>query len=246
MINMVFPMAGRGERFSRRGYYVPKPMIDVLGKPILQHALKSYNLDARYIFVLLREHMEIGLGALCMHLRPDATIITIDEVTAGPVCTVLKVRGEIDSDAELLVADCDSVLVWPDRWVLEWFRRRGATGGVTIRVTQNPACSFAKIDDEGWVIETREKDPFTIFSTTGPYWWRHGRDFVKAAEWMISKDQRTHGEFYVSPLYNHHIAMGGRVLSFPLPEFWSLGTPEDVDYFISRRSTPVRTVGTDR
>jgi NDP-sugar pyrophosphorylase family protein len=236
VINIVFPMAGRGERFARQGYREPKPMIEVLGKPIIGHALDGYTLEARYIFVVRREHLERGLGRLLSRLRPGAMIVPIDKMTEGCVCTVLEAKSEIDTDSELLIADCDSVLIWPDRWVLEWFKSRGATGGVTTRIADNPACSFAALDDQGWVLETREKDPFTMFSTTGPYWWRRGRDFVEAAERMIEEDRRTNGEFYVCPVYNYHIAAGGRVLSYPLPEFWSLGTPEDVAAFARARS----------
>lgn len=233
MINLVFPMGGRGGRFARKGYRLPKPMIEVLGKPIVEHTLDSYTVEGRYIFVALREHLEEGLGSLLQRLRPEATIIPIDGVTDGPVCTVLKARDLIDNEDELLIADCDSVLVWPDRWVIEWFKKRGATGGVTTRITENPHCSYAALDAQGWVLETREKDPFTMFSTTGPYWWRQGRDFVAVAEQAIARNQRSRGEFYVSPLYNDHIASGGRVLAYPLAEFWSLGTPDDVDCFVN-------------
>ncbi|HBH00812.1 MAG: hypothetical protein A2X36_02160 [Elusimicrobia bacterium GWA2_69_24] len=235
MINVVFPMAGRGQRFAQQGFHGPKPMIEVLGKPLIEHALDGYTLEGRYIFVVLREHLALGLGSLLARLRPGATIVPIDELTEGPVCTVLKAKSEIDTDDELLIADCDSVLVWPDRWVLDWFKRRGATGGVTTRITTDPACSFAALDEHGWVLETREKDPFTMFSTTGPYWWRRGRDFVEAAERMIAADRRANGEFYVNPAYNDHIAGGGRVLAYPLAEFWSLGTPEGVTAFVRER-----------
>ena len=235
MMKIVFPMAGRGSRFVRQGFALPKPLIEVLGKPIIQHVLECYTMEARFIFVALREHIDMGLGSLLMSLRPDALVVPIDEVTQGPVCTVLKVYEEINTEDELLIADCDSVLVWPDRWVFEWFRERGATGGVTTRITNNPSCSYAAINGDGWVVETREKDPFTIFSTTGPYWWSQGRDFVQVAERMIREDRRAaNGEFYVSPTYNYHIAQGGRVLAYPLPEFWSLGTPEDVERFVNQ------------
>ncbi len=243
MTNVVFPMAGRGARFAEKGFRAPKPMIPVLGKPIIQHVLASYTLDARYIFVALHEHLASGLGALLESLRPGSRIIPLDHPTQGPVCTVLHARAEIDTEQDLLIADCDSLLIWPDRWVLDWFQRRGATGGVTTRVTNDPSCSFAALDRHGWVLETREKDPFTMFSTTGPYWWRHGRDFVRAADKMIADDRRTNGEFYVSPTYNYHIADGGRVLSYPLPEFWSLGKPEDVERFLKEHDPSGINVG---
>ena len=35
MINVVIPMAGRGQRFVESGYDKPKPMIDVVGVPMI-------------------------------------------------------------------------------------------------------------------------------------------------------------------------------------------------------------------
>lgn len=235
-MNIVFPMVGRGERFAREGFREPKPMIPVCGKPIVQHSLESFTVDAQYIFIVRQEHLTLGLGDLLQRLRPGAQILPIAHDTEGSACTVLLAKEWINSDRPLLIADCDSVLTWPDRWVFEWFMKRGATGGVTLRLTNNPACSYAAIDTQGWVRETREKDPFTNFSTTGPYWWRHGRDFIACAEKMIAENRRTTGEFYVCPMYNAHIATGGQVLSYFLPEFWSLGTPQDVAHFIRAHS----------
>lgn len=236
MLNIVFPMAGHGERFARQGFRDPKPMIKVLDKPIIQHVLETFPEEARYIFIVRREHLDLGLGTLLKKLKPNSVVVPIDHFTEGPVCTALLAREEINNDHEVMIADCDSLLVWPDRWVLDWFKQSGATGGVTIRVTNNPACSYAALDARGWVLETREKDPFTQFSTTGPYWWRHGRDFVSESEQMIRENRRINGEFYVCPVYNYHIARDGRVLSYFLPEFWSLGTPEDVNLFVKHRT----------
>lgn len=36
MLNIVIPMAGRGSRFANAGYKMPKPLIDVNGKPMIE------------------------------------------------------------------------------------------------------------------------------------------------------------------------------------------------------------------
>ena len=43
-VNIVMPMAGRGSRFSDVGHTVPKPMIDVKGKPMYAWAMDSLPL----------------------------------------------------------------------------------------------------------------------------------------------------------------------------------------------------------
>jgi NDP-sugar pyrophosphorylase family protein len=44
MLNIVIPMAGAGSRFVDAGYTVPKPFIDVLGKPMIYHVLENLRL----------------------------------------------------------------------------------------------------------------------------------------------------------------------------------------------------------
>ena len=53
MINVVIPMAGAGSRFQEQGYELPKPLIDVCGKPMIERVINSLNnplLDINFIF----------------------------------------------------------------------------------------------------------------------------------------------------------------------------------------------------
>ena len=46
MINIVIPMAGRGSRFTKAGYNLPKPLIPVHGVPMIKvvcNNLKPYR-----------------------------------------------------------------------------------------------------------------------------------------------------------------------------------------------------------
>jgi dTDP-glucose pyrophosphorylase len=223
-MRILFPMAGRGSRFATQGFAQPKPMIPTLGRPMIAVVLECYPRDASFVFVIREEHEACGLADVLRAARPNADIVTTSLETQGPVATALLARDLIDDEEDLLVADCDSYLVWPFEWIWNWMIDRGADGGVTVRRSSDPACSYATIDDFGWVTETREKDPFTPFSTTGPYWWRRGCDFVAAAD-AAGPSDAVGGELYVCPLYNHLLRSGGRVLAYFLSEFWSLGTP---------------------
>ena len=41
MINIVIPMAGRGSRFASAGFELPKPLIDVMGKPMIDWVIDN-------------------------------------------------------------------------------------------------------------------------------------------------------------------------------------------------------------
>ena len=91
-----------------------------------------------------------------------------------------------------------------------------------------------------------EKRVILSEATVWIYNYRHGRDFVRAADEMITKNRRVNNEFYVAPVYNQLIARGGRVCAFNIGELGrdmhGMGTPEDLAAFertdVSRPRVP--------
>jgi capsule biosynthesis phosphatase len=62
-INIVIPMAGRGQRFVDAGYKEPKPLIKINGKYMFELAVESFNTllnkkEVQLIFIILKEHSE--------------------------------------------------------------------------------------------------------------------------------------------------------------------------------------------
>ena len=49
-LNILIPMAGEGSRFKDAGFFFPKPIIEVLNKPMIQWVIESLNIEANYIF----------------------------------------------------------------------------------------------------------------------------------------------------------------------------------------------------
>ena len=41
VVQFVIPMAGAGSRFQKAGYKLPKPLIPVLGKPMIQLVVEN-------------------------------------------------------------------------------------------------------------------------------------------------------------------------------------------------------------
>ena len=57
-MKILIPMAGEGSRFQKEGYTLPKPLIDVNGKPMIQSVVENLDFDCEYIFLVRKEHME--------------------------------------------------------------------------------------------------------------------------------------------------------------------------------------------
>lgn len=234
-MNIVMPMAGRGSRFAQIGIDTPKPLIDVLGRPMYAWAMDSLPLELarRVIFVCLEEHLR--QPALESDLRDrygalDPEIVRLDEVTEGQACTVLKARDWIDNDEPLLIYNADTYCRTSLAKRLPELPAQ-VDGLLGVFHAPGDKWSFARADSTGRVLETAEKSRISDWASTGLYYFRRGRDFVAHAEAMIEAGERVNGEFYVAPVYNRLIAAGSQIYIDPAEEVWVLGTPEDLRYF---------------
>jgi dTDP-glucose pyrophosphorylase len=236
-MNILIPMAGQGSRFQQAGYSFPKPLIDVNHKPMIQVVTDNLNIDGRHIFLVLKDHYHrYSLQYLLpLIVQPrGCDIIQVDRVTQGAACTALLARDLIDNDDELVIANSDQWVDWDSRHFLSYMRSRKADGGILTFFSTHPKWSFVKVDElSSRITEVAEKKPISNLATVGIYYFRHGHDFVAAADRMIARDNRVNGEFYVAPTYNEMIADGKMLLSYPVAEMKGLGTPEDLERFLT-------------
>jgi dTDP-glucose pyrophosphorylase len=248
-LNIVIPMAGRGSRFEKAGYDVPKPLIEVAGQKMIELVIKNVkpSVPHKFIFICLSEHSEeYDLHTIFTNAigGSDYEVVLLDDVTAGAACTVLCAKEYIDNYHDLVTVNSDQYLALDfDDFITE-ARREEADGHIMTFVDSDPKWSFAKIDDAGRVTETAEKVPISENATVGIYYFSRGKDFVSAAEAMIRKNSKQNGEFYVCPAYNEMIAAGAhiRIHDIHINTMHGLGTPEDLELFLKKIERGIVTI----
>lgn len=235
--NVVIPMAGLGSRFEKAGYSFPKPLIDVHGKPMIQLVVENLGVDTkkcRFIFIVREEHInEYHLRHFLTAIAPNSEIVVAPKLTEGSACSILLAKQYINNNDRLIIANSDQFVEWDPNVFLYSMITDGIDGGITTFTSTHPKFSFAKLDEHGFVDQVAEKDPISNNATTGIYYWAKGSDFVRYAEEMIGKNIRVNNEFYTCPVYNEAIRDGKKIRIFPIDKMWCLGTPEDLQYFLS-------------
>jgi HAD superfamily hydrolase (TIGR01509 family) len=232
-LNVLIPMAGAGSRFSQAGYTFPKPLIEVRGKPMIQVVVENLNIEANYIFIVQKEHYEkYNLKYLLNLIAPNCKIVQVDGITEGAACTTLLAKEYIDNDAPLVMANSDQFVEWNSNECMYAFNADSIDGGILTFKATHPKWSYAKLDENGFVSEVAEKKPISDNATVGIYFWKHGSDYVKYAEQMISNNIRTNNEFYVCPVFNEAIADDKKIRVKQIEKMWGIGTPEDLNYFL--------------
>lgn len=233
-LNVVIPMAGEGSRFAAMGYTFPKPLIDIRGKPMIQLVVENLNIDAHYIFIIQKEHADkYDLRNILDRITPGCDIIEVRERTEGAACTVLLAEHLINNHNPLLIANCDQLIEWTPSLVLENFLDY-YTAGIIVFDSSHPKWSYVRTE-KGLVVEVAEKKVISNYATVGIYFWRNGSDFVLSAKNMIAMNDRTNGEFYIAPTFNHLFLVKKErpsIGTWGVDYMQGLGTPEDLQEYL--------------
>ena len=234
-LNVLIPMAGSGSRFKDAGFTFPKPLIEVEGKPMIQVVVENLGLDANFIFIVQKEHKKkYNLDSMLKLVTKNYHIVEVDGLTDGAACTTLLAKELINNNNQLIIANSDQFVEWNPIKTMYYFTSSKIDGGILTFEATHPRWSFAKANSENEVIEVAEKNPISNNATVGIYFWNKGSDYVKYCEQMISKKITTNNEYYVCPVYNEAIQDGKKIKIYNVNKMWGLGTPEDLNIFLSR------------
>jgi len=232
-INIVIPMAGLGSRFKSSGYTVPKPLIPINDKPMIQHAVDTLGIRGNYIFVCQKEH---NLKPHLEAISPGCEIIEIDYMTKGSACTILLAEKYINNDLPLIIANCDQIMWWDDKSFSTFVKNYSYDGFVVTYTEYTPKNSYVRLNREGFAVEFAEKNVISSISLNGIHYWKHGKDFVFSAQNMIKINEQCNNEFYVAPTYNSLIKNGKKIGVYHIPneQHHAVGTPEDLIKYIDK------------
>lgn len=232
-------MAGLGTRFSEAGFDVPKPLIKVDNKTLVEHSIESLGLSGQYIFITRKYHdpkYNKELSNVLKNLIPDSIEITLDSVTSGCSETCLHAKHLINNDEPLIISNCDQLMKWDALSFTEIISKKDVDGAVVLFKSKDPKNSFAEIKD-GFVKSIVEKNPISDNALVGIHYWKSGSDFVNSSEDLLSTF-RTSGlpECYISETYNYLIREDKKILPFFISpnSYIPLGTPEDVSIYLGK------------
>ena len=238
-LKILIPMAGTGSRFTKAGYKLPKPLINVRGKPMIQTVVENLRIDAKYIFLVQKSHYEMyNLSPLLNCItNNNCEIMLVDGITEGAACTTLLAKKHINNNDPLLIVNADQFIEWDSSEFMYYTVCRPHVDASILTFRSNETkWSYALVGESGFVSMVAEKEVISNLATVGVYYWRRGVDYVKCAENMIKRNIRINNEFYVCPVFNQAIEQGMKITVFDVKSMWGMGTPEDLQVFLKNYS----------
>ena len=237
-LHYVLPMAGGGTRFGGKEFHLPKPMIEIQGRPFFYWAAQSiykFVKVADITFVILKQHaVEHGLEEMILKYYPNARIVKLDHVLNGAVLTCLEGCKGIEDDTPILFNDCDHLFCSKkfNEFLLSE-KEEKVDGALLTFKSDSAAYSYADIDVNGKVKRTVEKQVVSNEAICGAYYFRNAGVFEKAAEKYLTKC--AYKEFFLSGVYNIMAEEKQEIVTFPTDLHIPFGTPMEYDMAVNRK-----------
>ena len=244
-MKIIIPMSGMSSRFSAAGYDIPKYLIEIDGKKVIEHIVNLYPKDCKFVFVINDKHKEeTNIIEVLDELVEKKEIVTISSHKKGPVFSVSEFDYLIDDDEEVIINYCDFSMYWDYRHFKGFVDATDCDGCVVCYTGFHPHMlgsdnyAFCKTDENNKILEIREKQPFTDnkmseFASTGTYYFKKGSYVKKYFKQLMDEDLNINGEYYVSLVYNLLIRDGLDNRVYEVPYMLQWGTPFDLDVYNS-------------
>jgi len=191
-MKVIIPMSGMSSRFAVAGYDIPKYLIEVDGKTVIEHIINLYPKDTEFVCILNRKHHdETHAPSLLLHLLPEGSSVhVIEPHKLGPVHSVLQVIKYIEDDEPVIVNYCDFSMYWDYNDFEDFVEQTECDGCVVCYTGFHPHMlgsdnyAFCKTEGNNKIVEIREKQPFTDdkmseYASTGTYYFRKGKYIKK-------------------------------------------------------------------
>ncbi|RDA86154.1 hypothetical protein CP532_3013 [Ophiocordyceps camponoti-leonardi (nom. inval.)] len=247
-LNVIIPIGGIGSRFAKHGYRYPKPLINIVGRPMIVWLLSNLKFkpgDTVWVAVNDEVDDDFHLGQLVSKSLPhiDHRILRLRHQTKGASETLYVISQSMtkkDLQKRTISLDCDTIY-WTD--ILGQARRLPLDTGACFYFKDEgdkPVFSYIKLEPRNgldYITDIQEKTAISKNANSGAYVFPNGQELKsRAAEILDMRhlDNQEIGEYYTSKLIAHMIRLETPFAGIPIrqDDFSCVGTPEQLQHFL--------------
>jgi glucose-1-phosphate thymidylyltransferase len=221
-VKVIIPLAGKGTRLLPLTRHVPKPLLRVAGRPVMDYVMDTLDgLDVEELIIItghLKEQVEAYVRA---HYRQPARFIEqrVQDGTAGAVALaepyvngpvlIIFVDTLFDADLSLVTREGADGIIWAKE--VEDYQRFGVIvtdrDGYMTRIVEKPA------------------EPISRLANIGLYYMRDWRALYEGVHWTLGQPQHK-GEWFLTDAFQHMIDHGRRIRVAEVSGWYDCGKVE--------------------
>lgn len=236
-MNIIIPLGGKGERFSKNGYTQPKPLIPIFEKSMIEYVLDNLAIsNDDHLFIIYNAKLDDHNFSMKINTKyPSAKLIQIND-TKGAVETLFlgidQIFNKHAHHNKCLILDCDTF--YTDD-ILECFKN--STDNMvfyTKNYDQNAIYSYIELNVESMILNIEEKNKISDNANTGAYAFTDIRVLHKYCQHVLNANITFNNEPYtscvISEMVKSKIPFKGHELK--TEQVFSLGTPASLQNYI--------------
>lgn len=227
-MNIVIPMAGMGKRMRPHSLTVPKPLIPIAGKPIVQRLVEdiarvSNEQIAHVGFVISRnfgKEVEAHLLKVAESLGAKGHIFYQDEAL-GTAHAILCAKELLDG--RVIVAFADTL------FKADFTLDPEQDGIIWVQKVKDPRpFGVVKINEKGHITDFVEKpqDFISDLAIIGIYYFKDGANLRSELQYLLDHDIKDKGEYQITNALEHMKGKGRKLVPGKVEEWLDCGNKE--------------------
>jgi HAD superfamily hydrolase (TIGR01509 family) len=236
-MNIIIPLGGKGERFKKEGFSLPKPLIKVFEKEILFYVIDNLDIsESDKVFIIYNNELDLyNFKEQMLKKYPFIQLIRLEKETKGASETIYIgldiIINNYDHHKKTILIDGDTFYT---ENILDLFRNTHNNAVYyTHNYDVNALFSYIKLDNNKNIVEIKEKQKISDNANTGAYAFENIEVLYKYAKYVIDNNIAFKNEPYTSCIIdlmiNKNEIFEGILLN---EEFvYVLGTPNQLKLF---------------
>lgn len=232
---IIIPLGGLGNRFKNSKYNLPKPLINVLGNPIIYWLLENLDLnDIEYVFIPY--NIELRNYRFEEQLIKDFPLIKfkfyyLEFPTKGAAETIKIALDFLNEKQDKNVLCIDSDNFYTENFISSW---NGDNMVLTFEDQYTePIFSYVKTNPNNNIIDIKEKCKISNNACCGVYAFKSLYKLLETCKYIINNNIMDKNEFYMSVVVKQMIINGEIFFNKQINKnnYHCLGTPHQVKIF---------------
>lgn len=228
-MRIIIPMAGRGTRLRPHTLTLPKPLIPIAGKPMVQRIVEDLTAgydgeveEIAYVIGDFGKEVEKQLAGIASRFGAKASIYYQDKplgVAHAIGCAADSLKGNV------FLAFSDTLFKADFRFNLQ------EDGIIWVKKVEDPSSfGVVKTDGAGYITAFVEKSPVFVSdqAIVGLYYVREGEYLRSEIERLIRDDIKDKGEYQITSVLENMKGKGTKFKAAPIEEWLDCGNKQNI------------------
>lgn len=243
-MQIIIPMVGESVRFKKAGFKIPKFLLKINNKRVIEHIIDLFPKEKNFIFICNKKHLsdkKLRLTSILKKKCPHGKIFSVNSHKLGPVFSILKVINIINNKEPIIINYCDLNCYWNYKNFKKKMRNKKYDGCIIVYKGFHPSTiynhNYAYIKEKNdKVNDIKEKESFTKnpvdeYTSSGTYYFKNKEILNYYINKTIENKLHVKGEYYISMIYKPMIESLKKVGFYKINFYTQWGTPEDFNEY---------------